>query len=390
MISKFFTANQRFHSVGQGLFYSMDLKIGSDYYSFNFVYDCGSLSVKEYLTEEIDYFRSYHDIIDLLVVSHFDEDHVNGIADLIKGKKVKKLVLPYVDWKERLAVAVTLTDSDQEEYLALLSDPLTFFSSEEFDIDEILIVGTSRGGVLPEEERPSPISPKSNEVSNKENFGRLGTTVYTKETELTDTQVMNFFLQAVPYPIEKIKFYPHGLKILAGTFWEFELYNQESTDALKIQRLEKTLNSYLAKKKISKFELFESAHRAEVRKIYRSIYSNLNQTSIVLYHGAVQEHQIVQHTSIYDTYSGNWNNIEVLSNEKTGTLLTGDLKISSSKPLDKLVSHFREFLPLVVYFPCPIMVPQQIGTFYIRTDWKILNFMFRQRESIVYIIHRKL
>jgi len=352
MISKYFTADQRFHPVGQGLFYSMNLNLSSDDDDFNFVYDCGTLSVRQYLEEQIRDFHIYHHVIHLLVVSHFDEDHVNGIADLIRNIKVKTLVLPYVDWKERLAIAMALTDSEKKEYLAILSDPLTFFSSDQFDIDEILIVGGPGGSTSTEQERPVPITPQSIEF-NKEINDPFKSTTYGTEADLRDSKSLNFALQPGQYPNKKIKFFPDGLKVVAGIFWEFQFYNQESTDAIKIKRLEKSLTAYMTKKKVTELELFKDDHREEVRKIYRSVYSNLNQTSIVLYHGAIQEHQVVQYSHVFNPESGSWSNTEVLSNERTGTLLSGDLKISSIKPLNKLVSHFSRFLPLVSIFSLP-------------------------------------
>lgn len=352
MISKYITANQQFHSVGQGLFYSLNLDFSSDYDEFNFIYDCGTLSVRKYLDEQIIDFHRYYNVIDLLVISHFDEDHVNGIPDLISGLKVKKLVIPYVDWKERLAIAITLTEKDHEEYISMLRDPVVFFAAERFDVDEILIVGGPDGGRLGDQERPRPMSPKLIRLK-PEIHGPLEATVYGRKSDSATSSTMNFALQPSLYPMERLKFYPDGLKVVAGTFWEFEMYTQESADAAKIKTLEKSLITYMATNIISKLQLFDDKHREGVRRIYRSVYTNLNQTSIVLYHGAMLEHQVVQYSHLYDPESAKWNKTEVLSNEKTGTLLTGDLKMSSEKSLHKLTSHFNEFLPLVSVFSLP-------------------------------------
>lgn len=70
------------HPVGQGLFYTG--KIGQ---AFNLVYDCGrgnhstvgadsdfALLISNYKRHEL-----INDTIDMLVVSHFDSDHANGL-----------------------------------------------------------------------------------------------------------------------------------------------------------------------------------------------------------------------------------------------------------------------------------------------------------------------
>ena len=54
----------RFHSVGQGLFYSgiISKKSSHQFQTFNFVYDCGTLSSRVFLKKEIDTFiNDYYD-----------------------------------------------------------------------------------------------------------------------------------------------------------------------------------------------------------------------------------------------------------------------------------------------------------------------------------------
>ena len=80
----------KFNKVGQGLFYTG--KIEGDH--LNFVYDCGSSSSKKYLKTAINEYDEKD--IDFIVVSHLHEDHINGLYDLIRKRKVKKIFLPYL------------------------------------------------------------------------------------------------------------------------------------------------------------------------------------------------------------------------------------------------------------------------------------------------------
>lgn len=86
-----------FHGVGQGLFYSGEIELESRK-KFSFVYDCGTKRNidKHFLKEAIN---TIHSHIDYLIISHFHVDHINGIRELLKGRTVGKIFLPYFDIK---------------------------------------------------------------------------------------------------------------------------------------------------------------------------------------------------------------------------------------------------------------------------------------------------
>lgn len=105
------------HPVGQGLFYSSDLS------GVKLVYDCGSSEMNNYnfnknnFENYIDYFKktsltiqsssyssTYKYEIDILVISHFDSDHVNGLAKLLKNTIVKNLFIPYSHGSHMIAL----------------------------------------------------------------------------------------------------------------------------------------------------------------------------------------------------------------------------------------------------------------------------------------------
>lgn len=45
--------------------------------------------------------------IDLVVISHFDQDHINGLEILLRQYHVKTLLLPYLNLDQRLVLAFT-------------------------------------------------------------------------------------------------------------------------------------------------------------------------------------------------------------------------------------------------------------------------------------------
>lgn len=85
------------HPTGHGAFFTERiLQDGKE--DFIVVYDCGATDnkEKELLEKEIKEFFSSGDTIDILFISHFDSDHVNGIG-LLKPYITNntKLVMPF-------------------------------------------------------------------------------------------------------------------------------------------------------------------------------------------------------------------------------------------------------------------------------------------------------
>ncbi|WP_143106771.1 hypothetical protein [Neomoorella thermoacetica] len=97
----------QFHNVGQGLFYTGSIG------DFRFIYDCGSLpmawahkAVSNYLDALTVDNEKVKPVINLLVLSHLDLDHVSGIDNLLCNTEIKIALIPYTSPLERLLLAV--------------------------------------------------------------------------------------------------------------------------------------------------------------------------------------------------------------------------------------------------------------------------------------------
>lgn len=79
--------------VGQGAFYTEihNIKAGDEH---SVVFDCGSIGSMECLEKSIKDTFIKDQVIDALVISHFDKDHVNGIVHLAKKCKIKNIIVP--------------------------------------------------------------------------------------------------------------------------------------------------------------------------------------------------------------------------------------------------------------------------------------------------------
>ena len=70
-----------FHPIGQGAFYSERHIFTTT--EFTVVYDCGSSTIKgKKLETKINSSFPENQIIDILFISHFHADHINGIEYL--------------------------------------------------------------------------------------------------------------------------------------------------------------------------------------------------------------------------------------------------------------------------------------------------------------------
>lgn len=93
------------HPIGQGAFYSERLWNKLEVKERTVVYDCGSGNSKEIpkrFFQELDWHRTHEDEqgnkppIDILFISHFDADHVNGVKRLNDRYDIKRIVLPEI------------------------------------------------------------------------------------------------------------------------------------------------------------------------------------------------------------------------------------------------------------------------------------------------------
>lgn len=109
-----------FHRVGQGLFAS------EEYGDHTIVYDCGGERIK-IVNEAIDFGLPETPDIDILFISHYDQDHINGILHLIETHDIKHVVLPLVSNFSRFLSSRDYIDADFDRIRVLYSNPELFF-----------------------------------------------------------------------------------------------------------------------------------------------------------------------------------------------------------------------------------------------------------------------
>ncbi|MEI6053126.1 MAG: MBL fold metallo-hydrolase, partial [Opitutaceae bacterium] len=120
-----------FHPVGQGAFYSERHNCNGK--KFTIVYDCGSMTyfgnhLKSIVESAFPKEESEKKpIIDILFISHFHADHINGIKHLKNHCEIRKVVMPLIDNSAKFVLKINnriIGDSDDDE---LIDNPKIFF-----------------------------------------------------------------------------------------------------------------------------------------------------------------------------------------------------------------------------------------------------------------------
>lgn len=156
------------HPVGQGLFYSGTLKTPAG--GFRMVMDCGSLSGASTIRSEADVFRNEQllgqNVLDLLVISHFDADHVNHVKYLLRGGvQVRRLVMPFLGFAERLFLVLKRVETSSGPG----PDDPDGDAAIRFAIDPIGELGPNLGGdseIYLVESDDAPIEPDQGNLSD--------------------------------------------------------------------------------------------------------------------------------------------------------------------------------------------------------------------------------
>lgn len=235
------TSNQQFtiHPVGQGLFYTCTIK-HINQVKFRMVFDCGSLT-KNACEEEVDLYRDVDflnmKILDLLVISHFDADHVKFIGRLLSdGIKVKKLVMPFITFSQRVFLIAKYLDDNggfdpaDDFFVRFTIDPLgTINNNLDGDSEVFLIERGPLDPIAPEEDATSPDNnePNNNETRFIFDFNKSAK-VITDETSITTQKTKSKIFKIKDSEKGKL-FASNQIKLMDFLFYKRAIGKDEAT-----------------------------------------------------------------------------------------------------------------------------------------------------------------
>jgi len=323
-----------FHKAGQGCFYTGLINAhGRD--KFCFVFDCGSTKGAGVLREEIKEFKQFlaghhKKEIDVLVLSHYDADHVNQLPSLLKETKCKIAILPYLTNEERISIyfSQAISDgTDDDDYFSFITDPAGYLTN--LNVDRIIFIDGN------DEESDANINPggpptgfRYDHLSNEDKPRQsitdvsLRPIVMFKPTGFHNDPEKMEFMQHAGTKAELAK--GHGT-IRSGIYWEF-FFHQKPQSPRMIWRFREKLKEifklnlagdYVTYQDLRQMTINAKA-RAKLKKAHIDFFGDINETGLVVMHGPLGQ----RHTESFrktPLYSGKY----------CSTILNGDCNLNT-------------------------------------------------------------
>jgi hypothetical protein len=293
-----------FHPVGQGAFYTEQHRDGDQ--MLTIVYDCGSLTApRERFLRKVATALPSGTVIDLLFISHFHADHINGLDELKRKYTIRAVVLPKITEEARILVKLENFLAYEGFSSVLIDNPRAYFGRR----TRIILV--------------EPIELDDSTAAVREidaNNNRFIEVPAEKDQELRDSaapagrQTGRLRTIASGTPLQ--------LMLHKTLFWEYIPYNYEFTARR---------TAFMAMLKKLKIELGTLGNleqiisrKKDLSKAYRSLDGDLNENSLVVYSGSLTDRIMLLHRGNYHTC---WHPFYDRL-EKEGCLYLGDVDLT--------------------------------------------------------------
>lgn len=321
------TCNYHFRPVGQGCFFT-GIFTKNNKQALNFVYDCGTDTGGTFLDDAIKTFKSelrvidHKPVIDLLMISHFDDDHVIGVLELLKGVKCRYLVMPFLSVFERLAI-FSKGGSKAEWHKKFLTNPQAFINDGDYDIDSVIFIdGNNQTDdvVIPIPIDPGSPSPKSKPSSDP---------AYILEDEIKFDN--KFLYYRIPFELEA-----------TDIDFKFKFYVKSYPEAL-ISRFYDEVKLMFPGRSLS--DLFNDYDRLRLKGLYKTIFKDRNKSSLVV--------AVIKKTFKQVYYHDNPNLLFPYGDRQTTIMLTGDISLKPKKQIATFNAHYAAEMDDVLLFQIP-------------------------------------
>lgn len=361
-----FYVNLSFWPVGQGLFSSGHIKIDerlkSQQNEFYWIYDCCS-SKKENLYKAIGLYNESNtsDLVDVMAISHFDKDHMNGLIELLENKKIRYLLLPYMPLWQRLMIAIqtklNLIKDEDRDFFTFLIDPVSYLAEKygqngkkiKNAIEEIIFV-LSEHDVCHEE--------KDNDGARVQDNNGESLQFYREHLIDPDFTVKGIKTTSLKY----------GTSMIFENIWEFIPYNDAGLTTKIDNHFKSEIEEFIKSFKNNTTTLLDNKNailndlKSQYTQIMKKI--NFNKTSLFLYAGpAIKSKNYYVHFKVdYENYKslrkissyivpddlGNeflWSCFSTLCFEpkigKSSVLYTGNGVLNSFDKYERMEKHFN-------------------------------------------------
>ena len=387
-------ASTRFHAVGQGCFYSGEIFCAPNSDPLRIVYDCGSETAGDALEREVDVFHQIiHDAkLDVLVLSHLDADHVNGLTLLLdNGLTARNVFLPYLTPAQRAIAAAGAGDEADPDYFELLADPVGFLEGR--GVENIIFVSGGEDDEQRSSESDNPPFQPSDEDGDAPNLGdmqddREGKSHYHRgEESKLSPQSGQLSQSKLPLgapqsegaedsrPAQKaaLHFKSDRRPLRLNRCWQGKFFHRDDmrlpvnaisgvldftirpTDSTTVQRYKRFLADVQGRFGTLDpgrlvMAIRNEADRKKLRDCYHHIRGNHNDVSLVLWHGPIPVPALARLNSGARTRG--WRQAAGFPDCNGGTLLTGDLTCTD-RVVQNMERHFGRRLPGSAFLQVP-------------------------------------
>ena len=265
-----YTFKQKFHAVGQGLFYSSSLSSGTS--DAHIVFDCGSDKI-DFINREVAEYKKEVVEIDLLILSHLHYDHISGLDELLKDMKVKTIILPYLNKYERILLQISYGTKAQW-YSDFLDNPYNWLSEKE-NITNIVVINGN--GEQSNDNEEIPFQDFNPDVSFEVKNSLTKNDADKNKIEADESITFNGKISVC---------HTQGYIQIANLYFKFFNYQIDST---KLNNFKTAINSLGIKDTQSLLNILKDPkQRKNLEKAYEQIEKyDLNKTSLVAYQGLI-------------------------------------------------------------------------------------------------------
>ena len=393
---------RRFLPVGQGAFYCEQFFLSSLNRKINVVYDCGSGNhgtPPEKLKNQIRTTFANDTIIDALFISHFDNDHINGINFLLTQYHVRKIFLPVIDGKtketasiNKICFRINARNSFVYDFISNTVDTVKAILDNKVAPESIELIYVSENG---SEQKPLQqthqcgnyfISEKTilsrtpiflteivrssiNANVTLENLGDFQKWVYIPFNFKRDENLKKL--------IEKLNQENTKYANKNGIPLKEDLFNEQNIKKLLIYILTHDINKLGAKRHYNKkrdndewnhvCEMYCHLDREKVIDIYKNLPYSINQNSMTLYSGTGADTNLKQ--TIECPHCSNLGKSRYIDSAKCncldgtlcsivpatvcGCLYTGDYNASSKEAYQDLLNAYSAYINSIGCFQLP-------------------------------------
>lgn len=370
----------KFQPVGQGAFYTGVFTHRLNNRVFSFVYDCGTHSSRQYINKQIDLFVTAirNQKLDILFISHFHDDHINKIGELLdKTGGAKYAILPYLTPEELFMAYVDAEISGADpETLSFIQNQTQYLFERK--VEHIIFIHPSDDKSSSFNDEPDIKDPDPQRVLSED---------FEFQISKQLVPVSHFDKQ------DQVSHYYDLGKFTIVNFWEFKFFNKTRNSSI-IDAFVIDLKKLLT---VTSFDFndlanFIANNKSTFQKKFNAIYSKnfgarqlINDTSLVIYHGPIIE---IANRKVFKKW---------LLLKAGGTLLTGDIKFDQNC-LTQIKSKWigKKYIDKVDIFQIPHhgaenYIESSVISTYTNVYWWVINFGLgnkykHPRQSIVDLI----